>query len=266
MQDVRNKYVPPAVNQLAFNCPHCGALAQQFWLSTLAERLKKDNIPLIFTPESAKEHSLDHIEEMKERRRLAKHVERLAQGRPFLEQTYRNSIDLAIHNVSMSHCYNCSEIAIWIYDKLLWPARGEAPLPNPDLPAEVRGDYDEAGTILDLSPRGAAALLRLAIQKLCVHLKEPGESINSDIAALVKKGLDPLVQQALDVVRVIGNNAVHPDQIELKDDRATAENLFGLVNLIAEIMISQPKHVNAMYEGLPEGAKDHIAKRDEKKP
>ena len=263
MQDVRNKYVPPAVNQLAFNCPHCGALAKQLWFSTHAEPLKKDSTPFILDPENVKELSLDHIEEMEERRRLAKWAEKMALGRPFIEPK-RQSIDFDIQNVSMSRCYNCNEIAIWIYDRLFWPARGEAALPNPDLPAEVRGDYDEASTILDLSPRGAAALLRLAIQKLCVHLKEPGKNINSDIAALVKKGLDPRVQQALDVVRVIGNNAVHPGQIELKDDRATAEKLFGLVNLITEITISQPKHVGAMFDSLPEAAREAIEKRDNK--
>lgn len=116
--------------------------------------------------------------------------------------------------------------------------------------------------ILDLSPRGAAALLRLGIQKLCQHLGETGENLYHDIAALVKKGLDVRVQRALDVVRVIGNNAVHPGHIDLRDDRATAEKLFGLVNLIAERMISQPKHVQELYESLPEGARKAIEKRD----
>ncbi|OQW39268.1 MAG: hypothetical protein A4S12_02345 [Proteobacteria bacterium SG_bin5] len=125
-------------------------------------------------------------------------------------------------------------------------------------------DYEEAGTLLQLSPRGAAALLRLSIQKLCKELGEKGRNIDDDIAALVKKGLDPRVQQALDVVRVIGNNAVHPGQIDLRDDRATAEKLFGLVNLIAEIMISQPKHVADMYESLPQNARDAIKRRDGK--
>jgi hypothetical protein len=61
---------------------------------------------------------------------------------------------------------------------------------------------------------------------------------------------------------VIGNNAVHPGQIELRDDRATAEELFALVNLIAERMISQPKHIEAMYSRLPESKRKEIERRD----
>ncbi|MCC0067157.1 MAG: DUF4145 domain-containing protein [Rhodovulum sp.] len=148
---------------------------------------------------------------------------------------------------------------------MVYPVRGEAPLPNPDLPDDIRADYDEASTILELSPRGAAALLRLGIQKLCAHLLgEGGRSVDADIAALVKRGLDARVQQALDVVRVVGNNAVHRGQIDLRDDRATAEKLFGLVNLIAEIEITQRKHIAEMYAALPEGALKAIEKRDGK--
>ena len=87
----------------------------------------------------------------------------------------------------------------WVFDQTVWPRQGIAPLPNPDTPEDIRRDYEEASTILDLSPRGAAALLRLAVQKLCAHLGEKGKNINDDIAALVAKGLDPRVQQALDV-------------------------------------------------------------------
>jgi Domain of unknown function (DUF4145) len=167
-----------------------------------------------------------------------------------------------VNNLSISRCFNCEKVAIWIHDRLIWPRSGEAPLANPDLPDDVRADYKEASALLDLSPRGAAALLRLGIQKTCRFLGEKGKDLNADIASLVKKGLDVRVQQALDVVRVISNNAVHPGQINLRDDRATAEKLFSLVNLIAEIMISQPKHIDSMYAGLPEDARKAIGKRD----
>ena len=107
--------------------------------------------------------------------------------------------------------------------------------------------------------------MRLAIQKLCKELGRPGKDINKDIKALVENGLNPLVQKALDAVRVIGNNAVHPGQIDLRDDRATAESLFGLINLITEKMISEPKRVNEVYASLPEGALKAIENRDGKK-
>jgi len=97
---------------------------------------------------------------------------------------------------------------------------------------------------------------------MCKFLGEKGKNIDDDIASLVSKGLDVRVQKALDVVRVVGNNAVHPGQIDLKDDRSTAEKLFTLVNLIADIMISQPRHINTMFEGLPESARKAIEKRD----
>jgi len=40
MEEVRGKYVSPAIDQLAFNCPHCDALARQFWFSVHADPLK----------------------------------------------------------------------------------------------------------------------------------------------------------------------------------------------------------------------------------
>ena len=160
-------------------------------------------------------------------------------------------------------CYHCKNYSIWVSQKLILPIAHTAPPSNPDLPEEVKGDYEEARNIIAASPRGAAALLRLAIQKLCTHLGEKGKNINEDIAALVKKGLPPQIQQALDIVRVVGNNAVHPGQIDLNDNPQIANQLFGLVNLIAEVMITQPKHVQNLYTNIvPEELRDAIKKRD----
>lgn len=261
MVDIRAKYVPPAIDQIAFNCPHCGALTQQFWFTAYAEPMRKGEAPRRFTEKGLEELNLDHIQDPVLLRRARDWARKMARGRPFLEPQ-QEQCDFRLENVSVSRCYNCDDVSLWIYNRLVWPQKGEGPLPNPDLPEDVQDDYMEASRILDLSPRGAAALLRVGIQKLCKHLGEKGRNIDTDIASLVKKGLDKQVQQALDVVRVIGNNAVHPGQIDLHDDRATAENLFGLVNLIAEIMISRPKHVDEMYAKIPQGALDAIARRD----
>lgn len=261
MSTARTKYVSPNVESVSFNCPHCGALAKQFWYHAKADELKKDQTPNIWTSEKVEQFNYAKIEDADERKKIAKLLKKMSLGRPFFERS-NSYVNYDIPNLFISKCYSCDDISLWMYNKLLWPLTGEAPFPNTDLPAEVLRDYEEAGAILNLSPRGSAALLRLCIQKLCAHLGEKGKNINEDIASLVRRGLDARVQQALDIVRVVGNNAVHPGTIDLKDDRATAEKLFGLVNLIADVMISQPKHISAMFDGLPEGDRNAIEKRD----
>lgn len=262
------KYVPPSAKETSFNCPHCGALAKQFWLSIYAERNSKEHeLPVIFGEGGSGELNLNKIDDAELRKEIINWANKMAKGAPFLDRIKEGKyVYQAVCNLSASSCYNCEKVAIWIYDRLVFPSTGEAPPANLDMPDDIRRDYNEASTILNQSPRGAAALIRLAIQKLCIELGQPGKNINDDIGALVKGGLDPRVQQALDAVRVIGNSAVHPGQIDLRDDRATAETLFKLLNLIVDKTISEPKHVAEVYATLPEGALKAIEKRDSSKP
>ncbi len=159
-------------------------------------------------------------------------------------------------------CDRCGDSSLWVAGALVYPETSLAPPPNPDLPDELRADYEEARAILGRSPRGAAALLRLCVQKLCAHLGEKGRKIDDDIASLVKRGLPCSVQQALDAVRVIGSEAVHPGTIDLRDDPAMAAALFGLVNIVAEKMITEPKEIEKIYAMLPSTKRAAIEKRD----
>lgn len=145
---------------------------------------------------------------------------------------------------------------------MLVPNDAAAPMPHPDIPEELKEDYEEARGVLAKSPRSSAALLRLCIQKLCAVLGEKGKNINDDIAELVKKGLPVPIQQALDIVRVIGNEQVHPGELDVRDDPEIAGQLFELINLIVEDRIARPKQIQALYSRLPQGKRDAIAKRD----
>ncbi len=173
----------------------------------------------------------------------------------FNEQTLPSS------DWSASLCEHCKNICLWVGLARVYPISGTAPHPSPEMPHDVKHDYLEATRIGEISPRASAALLRLSIQKLCVHLGGTGTNLNDDIGVLVSKGLPVQVQQALDVVRVVGNNAVHPGQIDA-NDAALAGQLFALVNLIVEYMIAMPKRTASLYEALPDGAKAAITKRD----
>lgn len=164
--------------------------------------------------------------------------------------------------VGIATCYNCKKKVIWVNNHYVYPdvAAVEA---NPDMPESVKQLYKEAGLIYNKSPRAACALLRLAVDKLCNELGETDRDINNNIGALVKKGLPQSVQQALDVVRVVGNKAVHPGQIAFDvDDEATATMLMRLLNMIVDKMITEPNEIDSLYQGLPESVRKSIDKRD----
>jgi hypothetical protein len=165
------------------------------------------------------------------------------------------------HPVRIGRCTHCSEHTIWHEDEMLHPFTGSAPRPNTEMPQAVQKLYEEAAALFTRSPRAAAALLRLSIQVLCKELGESGKNINADIAALVQRGLPDVVQQSLDVVRVTGNEAVHPGQIDT-DDPAVVGSLFELVNVIVEYMIAMPKKVSGLYSTLPQHAREAIDRRD----
>ncbi|CRM18736.1 DUF4145 domain-containing protein [Pseudomonas sp. 24 R 17] len=258
------KYVPPSVKETAFNCPHCGAFAQQFWNSVYLD-LNSDEHPMpgVYTQQDYDALEFAANDNSQERRDIEEWLAEMIVGVPFIEVNSSSTLSRRkLSNCNVSVCYNCDRPSVWVHDNLSYPIVGNVLAPNPDMPDDIKRDYSEAGSILNQSPRGAAALLRLAIQKLCKELGQPGENINSDIKALVAAGLDKRVQQALDAVRVIGNSAVHPGKIDIRDDRATAESLFRLINLIVDKTISEPKHVQEVYDSLPGNLLEAITNRD----
>lgn len=159
-------------------------------------------------------------------------------------------------------CNHCGRCSLFDDELLVYPKQIGNVRPNADLSEDTKNDFEEARQIVTTSPRGAAALLRLCIQKLCVELGQPGKNIDNDIAALVRDGLPPIVQKSMDVVRVIGNECVHPGVLDMEDDVETANALFVLVNLIANVMISQPKQVQSVYNSLPASKREGIETRD----
>ena len=221
-----NTYVAPEFNLPAFNCPYCSAFSHMIWYPLIPYTVNR-RVPFKF----------------------ANHGE----------------FPIKIH---ISVCCNCEGISYWDVDKkthldedgvsmvidydktigyMILPKASIAPYPHEDMPEDVKLDYLEARNIVNDSPRGASALLRLAIQKLCVHLGGKGKNIDDDIALLVQNGLSKKVQSSLDIVRVVGNNSVHPGELSNDDIQHIAITLFKLVNLIIDNQITQPKETDELY-------------------
>lgn len=161
-----------------------------------------------------------------------------------------------------SFCYHCKKYSIWVNQKMVYPHLSTAPLPTAEMPESVKELYNEARIISNQSPRGACALLRLAIQLLVKELEKNEKNLNKAIKHLVEKGLPEKIQKSLDAVRVIGNNAVHPGEINIKDNPEIANSLFMLVNFISEKMITENRMVDTIYNSLPEDKIEAINKRD----
>jgi Domain of unknown function (DUF4145) len=162
----------------------------------------------------------------------------------------------------IGRCDACKALTIWHNEKLAYPQVNGVVEPNPDMPKVVMEDFLEAVRIFNGSARASCALLRLAVQRLCIELGLPGKNLNEDIGTLVTRGLPEQIRQSLDIVRVIGNEQVHPGVIDVRDDPSMALPLFTLVNLITEYTISNPRRIQELHDRLPAGAKAQIEKRD----
>ena len=222
---MNQNYVAPEFGEEAFHCPHCNVYAHHNWLEIDA-----------FFYEGGIQSDL-------------------------AKQFYH--LNLSYQPARCSHCNNDS---LWLTDtnKMIYPLVSTAPMPNEDLPDDIKEDFNEARAIAQLSPRGAAALLRLCLQKLCEHFGKKSMRIDKAIEELVKEGISLEVQQALDIVRLVGNNAVHPGAIDLKENIETVNYLFDFINLIAQEMITNPKNRKAFLESLPQKHQSIIEKRSKK--
>ncbi|WP_275451912.1 DUF4145 domain-containing protein [Clostridium botulinum] len=84
------------------------------------------------------------------------------------------------------------------------------------------------------------------------------------MASMVSKGLPREVQQALDIIRVTGNDSVHPGEINLEDNEDMVIKLFSILNFIVDKLIVEPKEMEEVFNWLPDSKKRAIEKRDKK--
>jgi len=166
---------------------------------------------------------------------------------------------------SLSLCLRCGNYALWLDDKMVYPGSSIAPLPATAMPMSVKEDFLEGRNVVNASPRAAGALLRLALQKLMLCLGESGKNLDNDIANLARKGLPKKIYKALEALHVIGNEAVHPGTMSAKDDMNTAIALFNLLNMMVDIMISQPKNFNEICRRIPKSKKRNKGSRKKQK-
>lgn len=96
MADTRSKYVTPAIDQTAFNCPHCGVLTTQTWYKPRAQRLDSDQKPLSASSEAIATHFQRLLSDNKNGEEVRAWVKSVLSRRPFPHKldssAYSNSV------------------------------------------------------------------------------------------------------------------------------------------------------------------------------
>lgn len=172
----------------------------------------------------------------------------------------------------MAVCQGCDNHSLWVpvttsnsaltlistdY-RLVYPGISQAPHPEENMPADIEIDFEEARQVFGHSPRAAAALLRLCVQKLCQELLGKKGDIHKQIGELVDKGLPSRVLKAFDTIRIFGNESVHPGTVNLNDTPDVALALFSLLNMAVRHCITEDKELEAIRALTPEAKRREI--------
>ena len=218
----------------SFDCPHCGAHAQQTWPQAV---LCADEGGV-----TTDWSSIDRSECYTCKKETVWHAQRRYSG-------------------SSGAGYSHS----WMEWGILWPRERAGVPAHERLPEDLRPLYDEAREVADLSPRAAAALLRLLTETLLRQVAEAPKAKPFDlIGQLVREGkLDEQARMLAAYLRITGNNAVHPGQIDEDEDaQKRVSVMFPFVNSLVQRLIADPAEINELYEQLPEEARAAADRRD----
>lgn len=148
------------------------------------------------------------------------------------------------------------------------------PKASNSMPEDVKDIYNEAASVFELSPRSAAALIRLTLETLLKkHLVNDGKthSLNSMIGMSNMKQPE-LVTEFMDMIRKAGNEEVHPEYEKLEHEwgditKDTNKDqvlyMFKYINSICDLLGVVNK-MQSDYDALPESQKQAIQQRNEK--
>lgn len=133
-----------------------------------------------------------------------------------------------------------------LYSRVVYPSFSPKSFPE-YVPQAIRNDYEEAQSIVELSPKSAATLIRRAIQGVIrdfYNIRVKGNRLIDEINALEKDSIGSEVLSTLHQVREIGNVGAH-----MEED----------VNLIIDIL---PEEAMLLVEVLESMVEDTYIKRD----
>lgn len=165
------EHINPQINLDAFNCPICGAFAQQEWSYAKGYDKAIANI----------------------------------QG-----ATKWTSNLTGFSFSQCSRCQNHS-IWLNKNNSLIYPKNSMRNFDLTEIPKDLATDYEEACLVLSDSPKASAALSRRCLQSMLRVQGFESKSLAQEIQNAIDNGKLPShIEESLDAIRNIGNFAAHP--------------------------------------------------------
>ncbi|WP_347320847.1 DUF4145 domain-containing protein [Rossellomorea sp. RS05] len=186
-------------------------------------------------------------------------------GEMYMSYTAHHNIikNIDEEDYALSVCHYCDDFCLWKEGELVYPVTNlQITEPNEDLPEDIKEIYNEARNIFQFSSRSSAALLRLALESILNQQGYNSGRLVDKIDSLVdSEGTSEELVMAAEIIRLYGNSSAHVGFIDLNEDKEAAEELFMVLNLIAEHQYTKPKRLQALIDKLPAEKRENIEKK-----
>ena len=144
-------------------------------------------------------------------------------------------------------CVNCGKFSLWVNNEMVWPQPNGIP-PHEQMPKTVKKVFKEAQAIHSRSPRAACALLRAAAERLVDYVSPDSKGVLANRIAELE--ISPRCKQILTVARLIGNEAVHGNEVDFSESNeealARVQAISKGLNQVVDELIAQPAELKAI--------------------
>lgn len=131
--------------------------------------------------------------------------------------------------VCLWRCPNCKNLTLEVAGEIVFPTGSGIPAVD-CMPQEAKEVFEEAQSIINLSPRAACAMLRICVERMVNAAEAQGGNLSQKIESL---NLPPKLTKLAHACRLVGNDAVHNNVIDFSVGSDEAQAVSGALSRFA---------------------------------